>query len=121
MRVPTTRGKERSLNLVVCRIFLHETTDEDGSMKTRTKAQTHVVRALHLLEVGPVLLRHLLPPLIELVRVHLEGLRPVGSLDLRRGRALVYVQERVELISACGKKRHGQGCGRGAKHGRRNV
>jgi len=91
------------------------------STLTRTTAHTHVVGALHLLEVGPVLLRHLLPPLIELVRVHLEGLGPIGSLDLRRSRALVHVQERVELISAWGKEERGQGCGRGAKYGRRSV
>lgn len=78
----------------------HRNTTQVAEAPTHILIQvTHIVGSLHLLEVGPVLLRYLLPPLVELVRVHLERLIPVGSLDLRRRRPLVHVQQRVELIS----------------------
>ena len=74
---------------------------KEQTLKKKKKKNAHIVGSLHPLEISPVLLCHLLPPLVELVGVHLEGLIPVGSLDFRRGRPLVHVQQRVQLISGC--------------------
>lgn len=60
---------------------------------------THVVSSLHLLEVGPVLLRDLLPPLVQLVRVHLEGLVAIRPFDFNGRRSPLHVQHLVQLIS----------------------
>ena len=64
---------------------------------------THVVCPFHLLEVGPVLLRHLLPPLVELVRVHLEGLVAIRPFDFNRRRSPIHIKHLVQLISKSNK------------------
>lgn len=70
----------------------HDTT---SNQPTHQNKKTHVVRPLHLLKVGLVLLRHLLPPLVKLVGVHLQRFVSVGPLNLDRRGPPVNVQQLV--------------------------
>ena len=55
---------------------------------------------LNLLEIGSVLIRNLLSPLIDIIRIHEKELAPVGPPYVRRGRLAVSIQDSIERIAA---------------------